>query len=111
MKTKVVWNKDAVLETVGEGVARKVLAYLPEQMIVEVRFEKGAVGAPHRHRHTQCTYVMSGAFRFTVEGRAFDVAAGDTLAFASEETHGCVCVEAGTLIDVFTPMREDFLSR
>ncbi|MDN6549994.1 MAG: cupin domain-containing protein, partial [Enterobacterales bacterium] len=24
--------------------------------------------------------------------------------------HGCVCIEAGTLIDVFTPQREDFIS-
>ena len=38
------------------------------------------------------------------------VAAGDSLAFARNETHGCVCTSEGTLIDVFSPQREDFLS-
>jgi len=23
--------------------------------------------------------------------------------------HGCVCTEAGVLLDIFTPMREDFV--
>lgn len=109
MESKVVYNQDVALEGAGVRVERKVLAYLPDEMIVEVRFEQGAEGTPHRHPHTQCTYVKSGEFVFTIEGQDFTVREGDTLAFAPNEQHGCVCREQGVLIDVFTPMREDFM--
>lgn len=109
MESKIVQNLDIAADALGGGVTRKVLAYLPNEMIVEVCFERGAIGAMHSHPHTQCTYVREGEFVFTVCGKDFIVRAGDTLAFAPNETHGCVCREPGVLIDVFTPMREDFL--
>jgi hypothetical protein len=34
----------------------------------EVTFKKGSIGAMHNHPHTQITYVVSGAFEFTVGG-------------------------------------------
>jgi quercetin dioxygenase-like cupin family protein len=109
MESTVVNYQDAALIPLGGGVTRKVLAYLPSQMVVEVRFEQGAVGAQHTHPHTQCTYVREGEFVFTVCGKDFTVTEGNTLAFAAGETHGCVCKQQGVLIDVFTPMREDFI--
>lgn len=109
MKSNVVYGKDAPLQSAGENAWRKVLAHLPEQMVVEVRFDTGAVGAIHQHPHTQTTYVKSGEFVFTIDNQEFPVGEGDTLCFASGEWHGCVCKKQGVLIDVFTPMREDFL--
>lgn len=93
----------------GGGVQRRVLAHTKDVMAVEVRFAEGGVGAPHSHPHAQSTYVLSGRFVFTAGGVETEVAAGDTLAFEANETHGCVCKAAGTLIDTFSPMREDFL--
>jgi len=109
MESKVCVYRDVQGEPQGGGVTRRVLAWLPGEMMVEVRFEEGAAGAPHSHPHTQCTYVAAGEFVFTVEGREFSVGPGDTLALAPNETHGCVCKRRGVLIDVFTPMRKDFL--
>lgn len=109
MESKVVYNADVALDNLGGGVTRKVLAFLPQQMVAEVCFELGGIGAMHSHPHTQCTYVRSGVFTFTIGGRDYTVRAGDTLAFAPNEPHGCICREAGVLIDVFTPMREDFV--
>ena len=109
MESVVVNYQDAAVEQLGGGVSRKVLAYLPTQMVVEVRFEQNAVGALHAHPHTQCTYVREGEFVFSIDGRDFTVREGDTLAFAPNEVHGCVCRRQGVLIDIFTPMREDFI--
>lgn len=109
MQSNVVFYKDAPVQALGGGVTRRVLAYLPAEMAVEVRFEQNAIGALHSHPHAQCTYVLEGEFVFTVEGRDFAVSAGDTLAFAPGETHGCVCKKAGAVLDVFAPMREDFV--
>ncbi|MGX9522540.1 cupin domain-containing protein [Vibrio mediterranei] len=104
-----VFNKDVQLEDLGEGVSRKVLAHNDNMMSVEVHFEKGAVGAMHSHPHEQLTYVLSGAFEFTIGDEKYIVKAGDTMYKQPDIEHGCVCVEAGTLIDTFTPMRKDFV--
>ena len=94
----------------GEGVTRRVLAFTDCVMCVENCFEKGAVGSLHSHPHTQITYVVSGAFEFTIAGEKRIVRAGDTLLKEDGVEHGCVCLEEGVLLDVFSPMREDFVS-
>ena len=110
MNANIVYHKDARLQDLGGGVSRRVLAYTPMLMIVEVSFEKGGTGAVHSHQHCQNTYILSGHFRFTVDGEDIEVAAGDTLAFPANVPHGTLCLEAGTVLDVFTPMREDFVN-
>ena len=105
----VVYNKDIPLKDLGGGVSRKVLAHIPEMMVVEVRFDKDGVGAVHTHPHVQCTYVKSGSFRFSIDGKDTIVNEGDTIAFPSNIPHGTVCLQAGTLVDIFTPQRDDFL--
>ena len=109
MKANVVYHADVALKDLGGGVFRRVLAYTPQLMIVEVNFEKGSEGSLHTHPHSQNTYVRSGRFRFTVDGEAVEVGPGDTLAFPPDIPHGTLCLEAGTLLDIFTPMREDFV--
>lgn len=95
--------------TVGEGVTRKVLAYGGGMMAVEVRFEPGAVGAEHTHPHEQISYVLSGSFRLTLGDEASTIRAGDTYYCAPNLPHGVVALEGGVLLDVFSPIREDFL--
>ena len=100
---------DTLPQSAGAGVTRRVLAYTAALMCVENTFEKGAVGAMHSHPHTQITYVVSGEFAFTIAGETRTVRAGDTLLKEDGVEHGCVCLEAGVLLDIFTPMREDFI--
>jgi len=106
-----IWNfsEDMEKQQAGEGVIRKVLAYTDEVMCVENSFKKGAVGALHSHPHTQITYVVSGAFEFEIDGEKKVVRAGDTMLKKDGIVHGCVCVEEGVLLDIFSPMREDFV--
>ena len=109
MNQFVVYNRDVALKDLGGGVSRKVLAHNDQLMIVEVHFEKGGIGAVHTHPHLQSTYVQSGRFVFTIDGVESEVAQGDTIAFPSNIPHGTVCLEAGVLVDIFNPMRKDFL--
>ena len=78
-------------------------------MMVKVKFEQGAIGTLHQHPHTQSTYVASGCFEVTIGEEKKVLRAGDGYYVAPNLPHGCVCHEAGILIDTFTPMREDFL--
>ncbi len=105
-----VYYKDVQPEDQGNGVVRRVLAYNSEVMTVENRFQKGAIGALHHHPHTQITYVVSGKFEFEIDGVKNVVTAGDTLLKTDGVEHGCVCLEEGILLDIFTPYREDFVN-
>jgi quercetin dioxygenase-like cupin family protein len=105
-----VFAKDLEGQTTGAGVVRTILAFCDELMVVRNDFETGAVGAMHSHPHTQITFVVSGKFRFTIGDEQKDVGPGDSLCKQHGIPHGCVCLEAGALLDTFTPMREDFLA-
>ncbi len=103
-----VHNDKVVLEDLGDGISRKVLAHSDNMMSVEVYFEEGAVGAMHNHPHEQLTYVLSGEFEFTIGDETKVVKTGDTMYKEPNIMHGCRCLKAGVLIDTFTPMRQDF---
>lgn len=104
-----VLHNDALPQPAGPGVVRRVLAYTDELMCVENTFETGAVGPLHSHPHTQITYVVSGRFRFTIGDEVREVTAGDTMLKTDGIIHGCEALEPGVLLDIFTPMREDFV--
>ena len=106
-----VWVPHAEIEpeVCGKGVKRRILAYSKDAMCVENTFETGGVGAMHCHPHTQITYVVSGRFRFTIGGEVREVTAGDTMLKTDGIIHGCEALEPGVLLDIFTPMREDFV--
>ncbi|QAT50621.1 cupin domain-containing protein [Caproiciproducens sp. NJN-50] len=93
----------------GKGVVRRTLAYSKDLMCVENTFAQGAAGALHHHPHTQITYVVSGEFEFNIDGEKRIVKAGDTMLKLNGVEHGCTCLKAGVLLDIFTPMREDFV--
>lgn len=101
-------NENEVVD-VGAGLTRKVAAYNDNLMCVEVHFETGTEAARHQHPHEQITYVISGKFEFTVGDETYTVTAGDSLYKQPDIEHGATCLEAGTLLDVFTPHREDFV--
>ena len=98
-------------EEMAPGVRRQILGHGPDLMMVRVEFEPNAVGALHAHPHRQVTYVAAGSFEVSVDGTWQLLGPGDCFYAAAGVEHGVVAREAGTLVDVFTPAREDFLRR
>ena len=106
----VTENKNIPAADLGGGVTRKVLSYSPKLMAVELHFEKGAVGAPHSHPHEQIGYVISGRLVYHEEGCEDKIlGSGDTYYVAPNAVHGVDILEDTMLLDIFTPMREDFV--
>ena len=97
------------VEEVAPGMSRQMLGFNDEIMMVKVFFEEGAEGYLHAHRHSQVTYIESGEFEVTVGVAAETLGPGDCFFMEPHAPHGAVCKKAGVLIDVFSPMREDFL--
>lgn len=102
-------EKDIPWQDLGNGVERQVYGYDDHIMLVKVKFREGAVGTLHSHPHVQVSYVESGAFELTIGEEKKVLKKGDGYYVAPDIVHGCVCLEAGVLIDVFSPLREDFL--
>lgn len=104
-------GSDIEWEATAEGVKRQILAVGTDLMLVRVDFQAGAVGAVHHHPHRQVTYVVAGTFEVTIGEDAHRVTVGDSFAAPASVPHGVKALEAGTLVDCFTPIREDFLAQ
>jgi quercetin dioxygenase-like cupin family protein len=103
-------NKNVAAKDLGGGVKRKVLSYSQNLMACELTFEKGAVGAPHSHPHEQIGYIISGKLVYQEAGQADKILeTGDTYYVAPNVVHGVQILEDTKLLDIFTPMREDFV--
>jgi len=103
-------NSEVEIEDLGKGVTRKVLAYDKNLMAVEVYFEQGAVGEKHKHPHEQIGYIVKGSIEYYEEGKEKTVLVkGDSYYVPPEKIHGVVALEETLVLDVFTPLREDFL--
>lgn len=104
-------GKEMNWENPAPGVQRQIMGYDGQLMMVKVKFEQGAVGTLHEHYHSQATYVASGKFELTIGDEKRVIEAGDGYYVAPDVRHGCVCLEAGILIDTFSPIRADFLAK
>ena len=107
--TRFFKEEETQWEVVGEGVQRQIVGFDDRVMMVNVKFEKGAIGPLHNHHHTQVTHIAAGTFEVTIEEETRIPKKGDSFYIPSNKIHGVVCLEEGILIDVFSPMREDFI--
>ena len=87
---------------------RQVLAHSDSLMLVRHYFEQGWVGTRHSHPHHQLVYVVRGALRVDAGGKTFDVLAGDSFVVDGDVEHQASALEASEVLDVFTPVREDY---
>lgn len=105
----LVADSDIPWEKIDDKIQRKIMSFSNELMLVKVAFQEGGIGATHKHPHLQISYVASGAFEVTIGRESRLLCAGDVYFVPSNVLHGAVCLEEGVLIDVFNPLREDFL--
>jgi quercetin dioxygenase-like cupin family protein len=96
-------------EVVDDNIQRQIVGYDDRIMMVNVTFKKGGIGAIHHHPHSQVTYVAEGIFEVTLGDEKKVLKKGDSFFIPTNLIHGVVCLEAGMLIDVFSPLREDFI--
>lgn len=89
---------------------RKILVYEPQILMMRNSFTAGLTGPLHSHPHVQASYVVSGRFEITIDGKIEEMGPGDSFLIQSNLMHAARCLEAGEIIEVFTPIREDFVS-
>ena len=105
-----VLTRETPWTVMTEGVRRQILGYGPDLMMVRVDFDAGARGAVHHHPHRQATYVADGVFEVTVGEETRTLGQGDSFFAVGDQPHGVLASTKGTLIDVFTPARAEFIA-
>jgi quercetin dioxygenase-like cupin family protein len=104
------WSSIPV-EHPAEGIERQLVVG-QRMMICRFRFAPFLVTPEHEHPHEQMTIVERGRVRFFIEGEERIANAGDILHFPPGCWHGATMMDAEVvLIDIFTPVRDDFLIR
>ena len=102
------WSRVKV-EHPAPGIKRQMVVG-QNVMVVRFTFEPFLVTDEHTHPHEQMTLVLKGRVRFMISGEERIVSAGDVLHFPPHNRHGATMLdEEVVLIDIFSPIREDFL--
>lgn len=96
-------------ERIGDGIERQMI-WGERLMVCRLRLAPHVVTAVHSHLHEQITLVERGRVAFFIAGQSRIASAGDVLHFPSGVEHGATMLdEEVVLVDIFTPLREDFL--
>ena len=109
MSDTFIYNKDVAAVEMLPGIVRKTLAYSENMMVCEVRLTKGAVLPSHHHIHEQSSNIITGSVRYTVGDEERIVGAGDSVMIAADVPHAVVALEDTLAIDVFSPMRPEYI--
>jgi len=96
-------------ETINEKLWRR---FVSGQRITMAQFffAKGGTVPRHQHENEQLTYVLEGALRFAVGDEEVTVRSGEVLYIPSDIPHGAVALEDTLDLEVFSPVRADWVA-
>jgi quercetin dioxygenase-like cupin family protein len=92
-----------------EKIKLKTLVYGEKTLLAEFKLDKGAVLPRHKHPHEQTGYLVSGRIDLTIGGTTHQAAPGDSWCIPGDVEHNAVAYEDSVAIEVFSPVREDYL--
>ena len=101
------WDEIA-LEKVTEMLSRKIVTG-EREMLVQIYLKRGCLVPMHSHESEQMTYVLQGALKFLIDGEEITVREGEVLHIPSWVEHQAEALEDTFELDVFSPMRQDWL--
>ena len=103
------WNA-IELEQMSDVISRKLFTG-EKAMVAQVFIKKDAVVPLHRHESEQITYILEGALKFELEGQEVIVRQGEVLHIPSNVPHRAVALEDTLDLDIFSPIRTDWLTK
>jgi quercetin dioxygenase-like cupin family protein len=103
------WD-DIPAEQINPTISRR---FITADRVTVARFElkRGAVVPQHAHENEQVSYIISGALKFILEGRDIVVRGGELLQIPPNVPHSAEAVEDTLAIDVFSPIRQDWIDK
>ena len=101
------WDEIA-LEKITEMISQKVIAG-EREMLAQIYLKRGALVPVHAHDSEQMTYILQGALKVFIGGSEITVREGEVLHITSGVPHQAEALEDTFAIDVFSPVRQDWL--
>jgi quercetin dioxygenase-like cupin family protein len=92
-----------------DGIEQKTLVYGAKTLMTEFRLRTGAALPRHAHPHEQTGYLVQGRLRLSLGADTFEVRPGDSWCIPGGAEHGAEILEDSVAIEVFAPVREDYL--
>jgi quercetin dioxygenase-like cupin family protein len=93
------------------GIKRKTLVHGDRTLMTEFRMRRGSTLPRHAHSQEQTGYLVSGCIRLTIGRRSVEARPGDSWSIPGGMEHGAAILEDSVAIEVFSPVREDYLPR
>lgn len=102
------FSNEGYLDVV-DGVKRKTLVYGEKTLLTEFRLQKGKLLPMHKHPHEQTGYLVSGHIVLIIDGDRHDMIPGDSWVIPGDFEHGAEILEDSIAVEVFAPVREDYI--
>jgi quercetin dioxygenase-like cupin family protein len=97
-------------KTAMEGINIKTIAHGKKTLMAQFYMTKGADLPEHTHPHEQTGYLISGSMRLVIDKESHEVEPGDSWCIHGDIPHSAKILEDSIVVEVFSPVREDFLS-
>jgi len=94
-----------------EGIGQKTLVYGAKTLMTEFLLKKGSTLPKHAHPHEQTGYLVKGRIRLSVGDEAYEAQPGDSWSIPGGVEHGAHIIEDSVAIEVFSPVREEYLPK
>jgi len=92
-----------------DGIRRKTLVYGDKTMLAEFKLEGGKTLPMHAHPQEQTGYLVFGRIILTIDGKPHEMRPGDSWSIPGNVEHGAKILEDSVAIEVFSPVRTDYL--
>lgn len=94
-----------------EGIEMKTLVHGVETLLARFKLTKGALLPSHTHPHEQTGYLVSGRIKLYMGSKCYNVGPNDAWCIESGVEHRAEILEDSVAIEVFSPVREDYLPK
>lgn len=91
-------------------VHRRTMATTDRLMVCEFFLERDAIIPPHSHVHDQAGYLVYGTVELTIGGQTRTCQPGDSYAIPGGIVHNVKAVVDSLVVEVFTPLRDEYRS-
>lgn len=96
-------------EQLNDNVWRKVVN--GERItLAQIGIAKGGIVPTHHHENEQISLVIRGSVKFEMEGKEIIVQGGEVLHIPSNVPHRVTALEDTLAMDVFSPVRTDWMT-
>lgn len=102
-------SNDTGFKEMLAGIRMKTLVHGDKTLLTEFRLAEGKELPRHDHLYEQTGYLVKGRIRIHIGPESFEAEPGDSWTIPGNVEHGADCLENSVVVEVFSPVREDYL--